>query len=221
MAQIFHPSFNTLSKVSIFGAIFFLGAAVWGWDALLRSPYATRVNVARHQPVPFSHKHHVQGLGIDCRYCHTSVEDSAFAGIPPTKTCMGCHSLVWEDAEILEPVRESYRDDRSIEWTRVHDLPDFAYFDHSIHVRQGIGCSSCHGQVDEMPLMWQANTLQMGWCLDCHRDPIANIRPRERVFDMDWDPASLDRAEREALAESYGLNERRIGSLANCSICHR
>lgn len=221
MAQIFHPSFNTLSKVSIFGAVFFLGAAMWGWDALLRSPYATQVNVAREQPVPFSHKHHVQGLGIDCRYCHTTVEESGFAGIPSSKTCMGCHSLVWKDAEILEPLRASYRDDESIRWTRVHDLPDFAYFDHSIHVRQGIGCSSCHGQVDEMPLMWQTSTLQMGWCLDCHRDPIANIRPREAVFDMHWDPSQLDRAEREALAESYGLTEERIASLTNCSVCHR
>lgn len=216
MAQIFHPSFNTLSKVSIFGAVFFLGAALWAWDAALRSPYTTQVNVARAQPVPFSHKHHVAGLGLDCRFCHASAEDAAFAGIPSTKVCMSCHSVVWKDAEVLEPVRESYRSDRPIPWVRVHDLPDFAYFDHSIHVRKGIGCSSCHGRVDEMPLTWRTNTLNMDWCLSCHRDPAAEVRPRERVFDMGWDPAALSRAEREALAERY-----HVESLTNCSVCHR
>jgi len=216
MAQIFHPSFNTLSKVSIFGAVFFLGAAVFAWDSMLRSSYNTQVDVAREQPVPFSHKHHVQGLGLDCRFCHTSVEESAFAGIPPTKTCMGCHSLVWKDAPILEPVRESYRTDRSIEWTRVHDLPDFVYFDHSIHVAKGIGCTTCHGQVNEMPLMWRTETLNMDWCLACHRDPAANVRPRARVFDVDWDPASLTAEERTRLAAQYHLS-----SMLNCSTCHR
>ena len=216
MAQIFHPSFNTISKVSIFGAVFFLGAGVWAWDAFLRSPYTTQVGVARTQPVPFSHKHHVQGLGIDCRFCHSSVEQSAFAGIPPSKTCMSCHALIWKDSAVLEPVRESLRTDRSIEWTRVHDLPDFAYFDHSIHLKKGIGCTSCHGRVDEMPLMWRTETLNMDWCLSCHRDPVSQIRPRERLFDMDWDPDSLSSAERAELAESYGLE-----SLTNCSICHR
>jgi len=216
MAQIFHPSFNTLSKVSIFGAVFFLGAAVWGWDRALRAPYSTQVDVPREQPVPFSHKHHVAGLGIDCRYCHTSVEESAFAGIPPTKTCMGCHSLVWEDAPLLEPVRESYRTDLPIEWTRVHDLPDYTYFNHSIHLVKGIGCTTCHGQVDEMPLMWKANTLDMGWCLECHRNPEAFVRPREEVFSVDWDPASLTTDERRALVAEY-----EIESLDNCSVCHR
>jgi hypothetical protein len=202
--------------VSIFGAVFFLGAAVWAWDTILRSPYTTQVNVAREQPVPFSHKHHVGGLGIDCRFCHTSVEDAGFAGIPPTKTCMGCHSMVWRDAPVLEPVRESYRSDRPIPWTRVHDLPDFVYFDHSIHVAKGIGCTTCHGEVDEMPLTWRTETLNMDWCLGCHRDPSANVRPRARVFDVDWDPTSLAAPERAALAEEYHL-ERPL----DCSDCHR
>ena len=216
MPQIFHPSFNTLSKVSIFGAVFFLGAAVWGWDMLLRSPYNTQVDVAREQPVPFSHKHHVAGLGIDCRFCHSSVEDSSFAGIPPTKTCMGCHSMVWKDAAVLAPVRESFQSDRPIPWTRVHDLPDFAYFDHSIHVKKGIGCTTCHGQVDEMPLTWRTATLNMDWCLDCHRDPAANVRPRARVFDVHWDARELDDAQRAALAASYDVKSR-----LDCSTCHR
>lgn len=216
MAQIFHPSFNALSKISIFGAVFFLGAAVFGWDQLLRSPYVTGVHVAREQPVPFSHKHHVAGLGIDCRFCHTSVEDSAFAGIPPTKTCMGCHSLVWKDTPMLEPVRESYRTDEPLRWTRVHDLPDFVYFDHSIHVKKGIGCTTCHGQVDEMPLMSRENTLNMDWCLSCHRHPERNVRPREEVFSTDWDPDSLSTEERAQLVERY-----HIESMTNCSTCHR
>ena len=216
MPQIFHPSFNTLSRVSIFGAVFFLGAAVWGWDTLLRSSYNTQVNVARHQPVPFSHKHHVAGLGIDCRFCHTSVEEAGFAGLPPTKTCMGCHSMVWKDAPMLEPLRESYRSDQPIPWIRVHDLPDFAYFDHSIHVKKGIGCTTCHGEVDEMPLMWRTETLNMDWCLGCHRDPVAHVRPRERVFDVSFDPGTLAADERAALAERY-----HVQSLTNCSVCHR
>ncbi len=216
MAQIFHPSFNTLSRVSIFGAVFFLGAAVWGWDRLLRSPYNTQVNVAREQPVPFSHKHHVAGLGIDCRFCHTSVEESAFAGIPPTKTCMGCHSLVWKDAPMLEKIRESYRTDAPVEWVRVHDLPDFAYFDHSIHVSKGIGCTTCHGQVDEMPLTWRENTLNMDWCLSCHRDPEVFVRDRADVFSTEWRPDDVSAEERAELAERYHLE-----SMTNCSVCHR
>jgi hypothetical protein len=185
----------------------------------MKSPYATQAQVARHQPVPFSHKHHVSGLGMDCRYCHTSVEESAFAGIPSTKVCMTCHGLVWNDAELLEPVRESYRTDLPIEWVRVHDLPDFAYFDHSIHVAKGVGCSSCHGQVDEMPLMWQEHSLTMEWCLDCHRNPEEQIRPREAVFDMDWMPASLSLAERRALVEEYDVAPPQ--NLTSCSTCHR
>ena len=216
MPQVFHPSFNTLSKVSIFGAVFFLGAGVWAWDTLLRSSYNTQVNVARHQPVPFSHKHHVQGLGLDCRFCHSSVEESASAGFPSSKVCMGCHAMVWKDAPMLEPLRESFQSDRPIEWIRVHDLPDFAYFDHSIHVAKGIGCTTCHGHVDEMPLMWRTETLNMDWCLECHRDPAAEVRPRERVFDGDWEPASLTRAQRERL-----VHEHAVASETNCSVCHR
>jgi len=216
MAQIFHPSFNTLSKVTIFGAVFFLGASLWAWDTMLRSPYNTQVNVAREQPVPFSHKHHVQDIGLDCRFCHGSVEEGSFAGIPPTKTCMSCHSMILKDVPMLEPVRESYRADTPIEWTRVHDLPDFAYFDHSIHLAKGIGCTSCHGQVDEMPLMWLTQPLNMDWCLDCHRDPAAFVRPRKEVFSVDWKADSLSTERRAELAREYNLK-----SMMNCSVCHR
>ncbi len=216
MAQIFHPSLNTVSRATIFGAVFILGAAAFGWDSLLRSPYVTQVGVARDQPVPFSHKHHVGGLGMDCRYCHSYVEESSSAGMPSTKVCMTCHSMVWNDSEMLAPVRESYAEDRSIEWTRVHDLPDFAYFDHSIHISKGVSCTSCHGAVNEMPLMWREASLQMDWCLSCHRDPQKYIGPRDRVFDPDFHPFDLDLETRQALAE-----ENRVESLINCSVCHR
>ena len=184
--------------------------------AVNRSSYVTRVEEARPQPVPFSHKHHVLGVGLDCRYCHTSVEETAFAGIPPTETCMTCHSQLYTDSPILEPVRESFRTGKSIAWTRVHDLPDFVYFNHSIHLHKGIGCQTCHGQVDRMPLMWKAETLNMEWCLSCHRDPARFVRPRDQVFNMEWEPP----ADRKSLGQQLVV-EYRIQELTNCSICHR
>jgi len=216
MSQVFHPSTNTLSRFSIFGFLFFLAALAWTVQAINRSPYVTDAYVARTQPVPFSHKHHVAGIGIDCRYCHTSVEESSFAGIPPTKTCMNCHAQIWSQADMLEPVRESFRTDRSIEWVRVHDLPDFVFFNHSIHVAKGIGCSTCHGQVDQMPLTWQVNSLQMEWCLDCHRQPEKYVRPRAAVFDMAWAPPPDQLVQGERLVEEY-----KIRKLTYCSTCHR
>jgi len=216
MAQIFHKSSNTLAKVSIFGAVFFAAAGLWLVGAVNRSPYVTQAEVVREQPVPFSHKHHVADLGIDCRFCHSSVETSASAGFPSTKTCMSCHSQVWTDAEMLEMVRESWRTDTSIPWARVHDLPDFAYFDHSIHVAKGVGCTTCHGPVDQMPLMRQQNALNMEWCLACHREPQAFVRPRERVFDVDWRTPPNQAELGRRLVEDYHIQSR-----TNCSACHR
>jgi hypothetical protein len=216
MPQIFHRSTNTLSKVSIFGALFVAAGVLWLMGAMNRSPYVTQVDVVREQPVPFSHKHHVAGLGIDCRYCHTSVEDSATAGIPATKTCMSCHSQVWTEAEMLAAVRESYRTDRSIPWVKVHDLPDFAYFDHSIHIRKGVGCQTCHGEVDQMPLMYRKNSLNMEWCLTCHRHPEAFLRPREEVFNLHWEP----KVPQEELGAEL-LQRYHVQKVTNCSACHR
>src|SRR2546426_12113695 len=159
--QILHRSKNTFSRSTFFGALFIVAVLLWAFIQFQRSPYVTYAEVARPQPAPFSHQHHVAGLGIDCRYCHTSVETSSFAGIPPTKTCMNCHSQVWSDSPTLEPVRASFREDRSLEWTRVNNLPDFVYFDHSIHVRRGVSCTTCHGPVDQMPMTWRENTLFM------------------------------------------------------------
>jgi hypothetical protein len=187
--QIFHRSSNTIARVSIFGAVFFLGFFGWVLYTLMgTSGYVTGQYVVKHQPVPFSHEHHTRGLGIDCRYCHTSVERSSFAGLPPTETCMNCHRQIWTNAELLEPIRASYRDNVPVQWTRVHDLPDYVYFNHSVHIAKGIGCESCHGKVNRMPLMFQNASLQMQWCLDCHRNPAKNVRPREEVFNLDWEP---------------------------------
>jgi hypothetical protein len=216
MSQIFHPSTNTISRVSIFGLLFFLGLLGWLVMAIDRSSAVTRQQSILEQPVPFSHDHHVGEVGIDCRYCHSSVETSGFAGMPATATCMGCHSVLFADAPILEPVRASLRDDKPIEWTRVYDLPDFVYFNHSIHVAKGIGCTSCHGEIARMPLTVKASSLKMEWCLSCHRDPARHVRPREEVFNPNWDPSTLSEERRAELVAEY-----RVQSKTSCSVCHR
>src|SRR5512145_1884206 len=155
MAQIFHRSFNVISRLTIYGALFVMAFLAWLIGTLDRSPYLTNADTVREQPVQFSHKHHVSGLGIDCRYCHTAVETSSFAGIPPMKTCMNCHVQIWANSPYLEPVRAAYRDNRPLRWVRVHNLPDFVYFNHAVHIKKGVGCETCHGRVDKMPLMWQ------------------------------------------------------------------
>ena len=216
MAQLFKRSANTLSRVSIYGAVFFIAALGFVADQVSRSPYFTDENVVRDQPVPFSHKHHAGELGIDCRYCHTSAEESSFAGLPPTATCMTCHSRIWTNAPLLEPVRASYRTDKSIEWTRVNAVPDFVYFNHSIHLKKGIGCTTCHGPVGDMPLTWRSNTMQMSWCLGCHREPERYVRPREDVFRIDYKPPANQLELGERLVKEY-----KIKKLTNCTTCHR
>ncbi len=216
MPQIFHPSTNTISKVSLFALVLLPAAGLVLAGAIQRSPWVTRDEVVRDQPVPFSHEHHVGEDGIDCRFCHSSVEESAFAGMPSTEVCMNCHSHVWADSPMLAPVRDSFRRDEPLAWTRVHDLPDFAYFDHGIHVASGVGCVECHGRVDRMPLLFRAATLQMEWCLDCHRDPAPHLVPRERVFDVAWEPEEDRRALGERLMAEYGIE-----SATDCSDCHR
>jgi len=216
MPQIFHRSTNTIAKVSIFGAVFFIAGLFGLFDEVNRSPWVTQAHVARDQPIQFSHERHVAGNGIDCRYCHTSVEDSSFAGIPPTKTCMNCHSQIFANSPFLEPVRSSFRTGTSILWTRVDDLPDFVYFNHSIHLHKGIGCTTCHGPVDRMPLMRQEASLQMEWCLDCHRNPEQYVRPRDAVFRADYvKPPDQTELGRRLVAEYQ------IQKLTSCSTCHR
>jgi hypothetical protein len=216
MAQIFPRSANSFAKISI--VVILIGAGVTLGIAyrIDRGHFITDVGMAPDQPVPFSHKHHVTDDGIDCRYCHTSVETSSFAGIPPTETCMSCHSQIWNNAAMLEPVRASFTTGQSIAWTRVHDLPDYVYFNHSIHVNKGIGCSTCHGRVDLMPLTYKVASLNMNWCVSCHRNPEMYVRPRDQVFNMAWQPPP-DQAEvgRKLMAEY------KIQRLTDCWTCHR
>ena len=214
MAQIFHRSTNTLSRVTIFGAVFMIGFVVWVIGGIVRSPYATDQGIARAQPVPFSHQHHVAGLGIDCRYCHTSVETSNFAGIPPTSTCMNCHRQIWTTADMLEPVRASFASGKPLVWSRVHRLPDFVHFNHSIHVAKGVGCATCHGRIDKMSLTYQASPLTMQWCLDCHDHPERYVRPRDQVFNMAY--VALNQSE----IGPKLVREYHIQSLTHCSTCH-
>ena len=216
MGQIFHRSTNTIARVSIYGGAFILAALSWLAWALNESPYYTEAKLPLEQPVPFSHKHHAGELGIDCRYCHTSVETSSFAGLPPTETCMTCHSQIWTNSSMLEPVRASFETGRSIEWRRVNALPEFVYFNHSIHIKKGIGCTTCHGQVGEMPITWKANTLYMRWCIDCHKHPELNVRRREDVFKPIYEPPPDQLALGRELVKEY-----KIQSLISCDTCHR
>jgi hypothetical protein len=216
MPQIFPKSANALSKASIFVVLGTVASLGWAISVVQRSDFVTAANTFVDQPVQFSHQHHVGGIGIDCRYCHNSVEVAATASIPPTKTCINCHSQIWSTSPYLEPVRASFRDDKPLQWTRVHDLPDFVYFNHSIHVKKGMGCETCHGRVDNMPLMKQQNSLQMEWCLDCHRNPEQYVRPRSEVFTMGYVPAVAQAELGPQLVAEYKIN-----SLTNCSVCHR
>jgi hypothetical protein len=218
MAQVFHPSTNTLSRLTIFGAVFVVLVVNY---LIIRSPFQTQVRVVRDQPVPFSHDHHVRGLGIDCRYCHTTVETEAFAGIPPTYTCMSCHSQIWRDSPMLEPVRVSLAADKPLRWTRVHDLPDFVYFHHGIHVQKGIGCVSCHGHIEKQPLTWKEEPMTMEWCLECHRHPERHIRPRDQVFNMDWTAPEEEGGQLALGRKLVADNKIPVDRLTNCSVCHR
>jgi len=190
MAQIFSRSSNALARGSLVLAGLMVVALGVALDQLQRSPWVTRQGQRPDQPVPFSHKHHVQGMGLQCQYCHVTVERSSYAGIPPTRICMNCHAQLWTNAQLLEPVRQSWATGEPIAWTKVHDLPDFVYFNHSIHVNKGIGCATCHGRVDQMPLMYAQNTLQMEWCLDCHRNPAKYLRPTSQIYNMAWEAPS-------------------------------
>jgi hypothetical protein len=216
MPQLFPKRINTIAKLSIIGVLgAVVGLLVLG-GILTRAPYYTQVGIPREQGVPFSHKHHVGGVGIDCRFCHSSVEKGAFAGIPPTTTCMKCHSQIFADAPMLAPVRESMKTGKPMEWVKVHDLPDYVYFNHSIHVAKGMACVTCHGQVDQMPLMMKQNTLHMEWCLSCHTNPEKFVRPREHVFDPLWKSEENQKTLGERLVKEY-----KIKKLTDCSVCHR
>jgi hypothetical protein len=219
MAQIFPPGSNALARASLAAVVVIVSAMSVIAYAAMSSSYATNQGVVRDQPVPFSHEHHVGGLGIDCRYCHTSVTESSFAGLPATEVCMTCHSQIWTNAPMLEPVRQSWRTATPIQWTRVNSVPGYVYFNHEAHVNKGVGCATCHGRVDRMPLMYQAASLEMRFCLDCHREPEKYLRPREDVFRMDYEPPKDQLRLGRELAERYHVRDAQ--TLTNCSTCHR
>lgn len=249
MAQIFKPSSNSVAKLTLLAVAFGVPSVWLAIAGLSRSPANTRVNVAINQPVPFSHQHHVTELGIDCRYCHTTVEKSPFPGLPSTETCMSCHSQIWTNSPLLEPVRQSYETGVPIQWNQVNSLPQFVYFNHSIHVARGINCNTCHGPVQNMPITWKGNSFQMQWCLQCHRAPEkylagldANERPGKQVFDLYWKyqtngtkgmtsreqdliQGHLSPAEDAAsVAQGKELVKKygiQVQQLADCSVCHR
>ncbi|MEO7674822.1 MAG: cytochrome c3 family protein [Pyrinomonadaceae bacterium] len=219
MAQFFNKSANNIAKISMLMVVVLGGVAFLVYTQVARSSYLTGRYLEKQQPVQFSHKHHVGDDGIDCRYCHSTVETTASAGMPPTQTCMNCHSQIWADSPYLEPVRASFRENKPIEWERVHDLPEFAYFNHSIHVAKGVGCSTCHGQIDNMPAVYQQNTLQMEWCLACHREPEKFIRPKSEIFNMQWQDRDLTTEERLDLKTKYKIRSKEM--MTSCSTCHR
>ena len=221
MSQIFPRSANALVRSTLFGVLSLALFGGWLVMTLMRSSWATKQNEFVEQPIQFSHAHHVGGVGIDCRYCHTSVEKSSFAGIPPTKTCMNCHSQIWTNAPILEPVRASFRTGTPLNWIRVNDLPDFVYFNHQIHIKQGVGCNVCHGPVDKMPLMYQAQSLLMEFCISCHKAPENFLRPRSEVFNMNY-KVPTDTTQLELglkLKKEYGISS--VEHMTSCSVCHR
>jgi hypothetical protein len=220
MTQVFHPASNSIAKAMVLAVVLgLLGLGAIG-AIFVRSPYTRMVGIAPEQPVPFSHEHHVSGLGLDCRYCHLSVETSSFAGIPATDICMGCHSQIWTDSPVIAPIVASYEDQEPLIWNRVNDVPDYAFFNHSIHINKGIGCETCHGRVDQMPLSRKVSTLSMEWCLDCHRNRADFVRPREEVFTMGWEPTEDWKQRQPLLVEQYNVDVEQF-DITDCSICHR
>jgi Cytochrome c7 and related cytochrome c len=218
MPQIFRPYADTVARIILVSILVgpFVAVVLAYWT--MRSDYITGRAVTLDQPVPFSHVHHVGDFGLDCRYCHTGVETSTFAGVPPTHTCMTCHSQLYTQTKMLAPIRASLAENRPIHWNKVNRLPDYVYFDHSIHVAKGIGCSTCHGAVDRMPLMQQAEPLTMGWCLNCHRDPTPYLRPASKIFDPDWTPPADQLQQGRKILVKYLINNHH---LTDCSVCHR
>jgi hypothetical protein len=217
VAQVFSRRLVLALRAGLVLLVLTAVALLLAWRTTARADASRDEPVA--QPIPFSHQHHVRDDGIDCRYCHGAVETSAFAGLPPLSTCMTCHSQLFVDAPALAPLHRAYATGAPLQWNRVHDLPDFVYFDHSIHVAKGVGCTTCHGAIDRMPLTRRVASLYMQWCLECHRAPERFLRPRDRVFDTGWRPPPDQLARGLALRKAYGLRSTR--ELTDCSTCHR
>ena len=215
MPRLFAPWSDTALRLALVGLIACAAAALLAPMIYVRTPYGDGREFPVEQPVQFDHRHHVRDDGIDCRFCHSGAEKSAYAGIPSTELCMGCHNEVWSRSPMLRPLRVSYFSGQPLRWNRVNKLPDFVYFNHSIHLAKGVGCVTCHGRVDQMALDYQVVPLTMGWCLDCHRDPTPRLRPRDQITNMSWRPPD-DPTFAPQLARALGVR-----SLTNCTSCHR
>ena len=215
MSQIFPRRANLIARGSLIVVVLALAIVLAAGYLIVRSPYRTQVGIVREQPVPYSHKLHVGELGLDCRYCHTAVDKSSSAGIPSTEICMNCHLQVRADSPALAPIRDSFTNGQPIAWNRIHDLADYVFFNHSIHVNQGFGCVTCHGRVDEMPLMYREQSLLMEWCLDCHRNPARYIRPKDQVYNLAWQPSESQDTLGPRLVQEYNIQSK-----INCSTCH-
>lgn len=218
MAQIFSPVADTWIRLFLIGALSLAGGSIVAAVGFAHSAYMTETDIRPHQPVSFSHRHHAGELGIDCRYCHSNVEVGPQAGLPPTETCMTCHSQIWTNASMLEPVRKSLANNTPIPWTRVAKLPDYVFFRHDIHIAKGVGCENCHGRIDQMALTYRAKPFTMEFCIDCHRDPAPLLRPLDHITDMAWTPPADARREGDAIAAHEGI---RFGELTHCYVCHR
>lgn len=218
MTQIFSPAADTWLRLFLLASLALTAGGVVMIVGVARSDYVTSADFRPPQPVPFSHRHHAGELGIDCRYCHSSVENGPHAGLPPTATCMTCHSQIWTSASMLAPVRQSLAANKPIAWTRVAKLPDYVFFRHDIHIAKGVGCETCHGRIDTMALTYRAKAFTMEFCLDCHRDPAPNLRPGDAITAMGWKPQGDARAAGEAIAAHEHI---RVGELTHCYVCHR
>lgn len=219
MSQLFRPGANTLARLVLLALLFVplfgaLVAAVW-----VRGPYTTGQGRYVEQQVPFSHKHHSGDLGIDCRFCHGGVETGAVANVPATKVCMTCHSQIWTNSKMLAPVRQSFATGQPLRWETVNRVPDYVYFDHHVHVNNGVPCTACHGDTRAMPLTVQATPMTMQWCLECHRDPAKRLVPVSRVYDQD--PYRGPFTREEAAAVHARVARLRGKNLIECSTCHR
>ncbi len=218
MSRIFPKSANQLPlKIIIF--LVFLGGIVTAATNYYATPKYTRVGYAPIQPVPFSHELHAGDMGIDCRFCHSTVEKAGHAAVPTSQTCMNCHSQVKNQSDLLAPIRASYESGESVEWVRVHQAPDYVYFDHSVHVNRGVSCVECHGRVDQMEVVTHSTPLSMGFCLDCHRDPAPSLRDPKLVTKLGWEHPEGKTGQREA-GEEF-IHNWNINPPQSCSGCHR
>ena len=218
MSKLFPKSANRL-PLQIIVYLFLVGGIATAAITYYATPKYSRVGYAPVQPVPYSHKLHVGQLGLDCRYCHSNVDDSSHATVPTAQTCMNCHSQVKKDSPLLAPVRQSYESGLPVEWVRIHQAPDYVYFYHAVHVNRGVSCVSCHGNVDEMDVVEHAQPLSMSFCLDCHRNPEAHIRPVDQVTNLKWEAPGGESGQLEQGRKF--VHDWNVMPPQSCSGCHR